>query len=175
MCMSVCACTCTNLCMYMHKFVHVHAHFNFALLRKFYGVFSTYKNKSFFKTCRHMPLSAAAKLPPPPRRRQAAADLALSRCRHRRCRRRRAAVCWLVVALSSRYRHRLTAAKLPPTSRCRAAATAAAAAAVCWLVVELLSAVRFRRHRKKKCPVWYGSMYPTEIPTPGLSEMCVSK
>jgi hypothetical protein len=50
------------LCMYMHKFVHVHAHFNFALLRKFYGVFSTYKNKSFVKTCRHMPLS----LPPPP-------------------------------------------------------------------------------------------------------------
>ena len=50
------------LCIYMHKFVHVHAHFNFALLRKFYGVFSTYKNKSFVKTCRHMPLS----LPPPP-------------------------------------------------------------------------------------------------------------
>jgi hypothetical protein len=40
-------------------------------------------------------------LPPPPHRRQAAADLALSRCRHR-----------------------LAAAKLPPTSRCRADATA---------------------------------------------------
>jgi len=50
------------LCMYMHKFVHVQAHFNFALLRKFYGVFSAYKNKSFVKTCRHMPLF----LPPPP-------------------------------------------------------------------------------------------------------------
>ncbi len=55
MCMSVCAWTCTNLCM-------CHAHINFALLRKFYAVFSTYKYKSFVKTCRHMPLS----LPPPP-------------------------------------------------------------------------------------------------------------
>ena len=43
-------------------------------------------------------------VPPPPRRRQAAADLALSRCR-----RRRAAVRWLVVALLSavRFRHRM--------------------------------------------------------------------
>jgi hypothetical protein len=43
-------------------------------------------------------------LPPPPRRRQAAADLALSRCR-----RRRAAVRWLVVVLLSavRFRHRM--------------------------------------------------------------------
>ncbi len=46
----------------MHVCYAIHAHFNFALLRKFYGVFSTYKNKSFVKTCRHMPLS----LPPPP-------------------------------------------------------------------------------------------------------------
>ena len=49
----------------------------------------------------------AAALPPPPRRRQAVADLALSRCRHRHCRCRRAAVRWLVVALLSvvRFRH----------------------------------------------------------------------
>jgi hypothetical protein len=44
----------------------------------------------------------------------------------------------LVVALLSRCRHRLAAAKLPPTSRCRADATAAAAAAappfVGWLL-----------------------------------------
>jgi hypothetical protein len=57
------------------------------------------------------------------------------------------AVCWLVVALLSRCRHRLAAAKLLPTSdvalsRCRhrlAAATAAAAAAappfVGWLLL----------------------------------------
>jgi len=37
----------------------------------------------------------AIALLPQPRRRQAADDLPLSRCRHRR---RRAAVCWLVVA-----------------------------------------------------------------------------
>ena len=72
MCMSVCACTCT---------------FQFCPIEETLWGFSTYKNKSFVKTCRHMPLSAAAKLPPPPRRRQAAANLALSRCRHRRCRR----------------------------------------------------------------------------------------
>jgi hypothetical protein len=41
----------------------------------------------------------------------------MTRCHHRRCRRRRAADCWLVVALLSRCRHRLAAAKLPPTSR----------------------------------------------------------
>jgi hypothetical protein len=100
--------------MYMHKFVNVHAHFNFALLRKFYGVFSTYKNKSFVKTCRHMPLSAAAKLPPPPRRRQAAADLALSRCRHRRCLRPAPPfVGWLLRC------YRAAATALPPPSCCR--------------------------------------------------------
>jgi hypothetical protein len=38
------------------------------------------------------------------RLRQAAADLALLRCRHRRCCRRRAAVCLLVVALLSAVR-----------------------------------------------------------------------
>jgi hypothetical protein len=43
----------------------------------------------------------AAMLPPPLRRRQAAANLALSRCRHR--------LCWLVVALLSAvlFRHRM--------------------------------------------------------------------
>ena len=81
--------------------MHVHAHFNFALLRKFYGVFSTYKNKSFVKTCRHMPLS----LPPPPWPQLFdQPPIPNRRCRH----------------------HRATA-KLPPTSRCRAAATAATA------------------------------------------------
>jgi hypothetical protein len=55
-------------------------------------------------------------LPPPPRHCQAAADLALSRCRHR-----------------------LAAAKLPPTSRCRADATATAAAAVPPFVVDIVS------------------------------------
>jgi hypothetical protein len=50
---------CVGLCVHTHKFVRVHAHFNFALLRKFYGVF---KKKSFVETCHHMPLS----LPPPP-------------------------------------------------------------------------------------------------------------
>ncbi len=49
----------------------------------------------------------AAALPSPLRRRQAAADLALSRCRHRHCCHRRAAVRWLVVVLLSavRFRH----------------------------------------------------------------------
>jgi hypothetical protein len=51
-----------------------------------------------------------------PCRRQAAADLALSRCRHR-----------------------LAAAKLPLTSRCRSDATAAAAAAAPPLVVVIVS------------------------------------
>jgi len=87
-------------------------------------------------------LCAATTLPPLPHHRQAAANLVLSRCRHcrLRCRRRRRrdAVCWLVVALLWRCRHRLAAAKLSPTSCCCAAATAAAAAAappsVGWLL-----------------------------------------
>ena len=55
------------VCMHNEMCVHTHIsplstnlcdmHFNFALLREFYGVFSTYKNKSFVETCRHMPLS----------------------------------------------------------------------------------------------------------------------
>jgi hypothetical protein len=144
--------------MYMHKFVHVHAHFNFALLRKFYGVFSTYKNKSFVKhaaTCRSLshllfdqpPIPnrrcrhrrATAKLPPTSRCRAAATAAATAllppRChcravrrRHRRCR------CLQTIgklrrAVSlPRCRHRHAAAKLLPTSQCRAAATAAATA-----------------------------------------------
>jgi hypothetical protein len=59
----------------------------------------------------------------------------LSRCRHRIAAAKLPAAA--EVALS-RCRHRLAAAKLPPTSRCRAAATAAAAAAappfVGWLL-----------------------------------------
>jgi hypothetical protein len=61
-----------------------------------------------------------AALPPPPRRRQASTNLALSRCHHRHCRRRRAAVCWLVVALLSavRFRHRMPSCN-HQRSRCR--------------------------------------------------------
>jgi hypothetical protein len=61
-----------------------------------------------------------AMLPPPPRRRQAAADLALSCCRHRHCRHRRAAVHWLVVALLSavRFCHRMPSCD-HQRSRCR--------------------------------------------------------
>jgi hypothetical protein len=99
--------------MYMHKFVRVHAHFNFALLRKFYGVFSTYKSHcrshraaaTALPPSRCVPPQPPLPLPPPQRRRQAVTNVALSRCRHS-----------------------LAAAKLPLTSRFCAAATAAAAA-----------------------------------------------
>jgi hypothetical protein len=65
--------------------------------------------------CRRSCRAAAAALPPPPRHRQAAADLALSRCR-----RRRATVRWLVVALLStiRFCHRMPSCD-HQRSRCR--------------------------------------------------------
>ena len=77
-----CACL---FVLYMHKFVHVHAHFNFALLRKFYGVFS-YKNKSA-ATCRSLShlhhAGHNSLINPPPHRRTAAklrCAVALPRC-----------------------------------------------------------------------------------------------
>jgi hypothetical protein len=89
-------------------------------------------------------------LPLPQRRRQAAANVALSRYRHRLAaaklpptsRFRAAATAAAVALLPSRCcRRRRAAAKLPPTSRCRAATTRRRRATVRWLVVALLSAV----------------------------------
>jgi hypothetical protein len=86
-------------------------------------------------------------LPPPPRRRQAIANVALSRCRHRRSRRAAATALPL-----SRCAQPLT---LPPP-RCRQAAPNVVLSRCChrcsrrrrdavhWLVVVLLSAVQFR-------------------------------